>query len=146
MLRTGVVQEVQGEQLTIIFERPEACEKCGQCDGGRHAHKIQLAGTAKPGDRVTVEMPESRVVGASLLAYVVPLCLLLLGLLVADPLYARFTPPMPADIFALLCAAFGLLVSFAYLRIVDRRVRGKKRWTPQIVTIEPAAGQTTGER
>jgi len=141
MLRVGTVVASEGGQLTVLFERPEACEKCGACGGGRHGHKIVLAdpaGGAAVGDQVSVDMPEARLVSASALAYLIPLGGLLIGLLVGAGQAGRLAPGMSPDLFAGLCALAGLAVSLPVLMLADRAVRGKTRWMPQIVEIFPS--------
>jgi len=125
----------------VLFERPEACQKCGACGGGRHGHRIALAdptGEAADGDRVTVELPESRVVSASALAYLIPLAGLLAGLILGAQQTERVASGMSSDLFTALCALAGLVLSFPFLVIADRAIRGKARWTPQIVAVLPA--------
>lgn len=146
MLRMGTVVAQEGEaQITVEFDRPEACNECGQCGGERHAHRITIAGQAAVGDWVSVEMPDQKVVQASLLAYVIPLALLLAGLLLAGVIQPAVAPRMSADLFAVLCVAAALAVAFSVLHIVDRRIRGKRQWTPQIVEVMPAGTHESGE-
>ncbi|MCL2545143.1 MAG: SoxR reducing system RseC family protein [Clostridia bacterium] len=150
MLRVGTVVASEGGQLTVLFERPEACQKCGACGGGRHGHRITLAdpaGTTAVGDRVSVDMPEARVVSASALAYLIPLGGLLAGLMGGAGLAERVAPGMSPDLFAGLCALAGVAVSLPALWLADRAIRGKARWTPQIVEILPAGrrGQEKAE-
>ena len=142
MLRTGTVIAREGGQLTVLFERPEACAKCGACGGGRHGHRITITdamGRAAVGNQVSVDMPEARVVSASALAYLIPLAGLLAGLIIGAGQAERVAPDMSADLFAALCALAGLAVSLPALMLADRAVRGKARWTPRIVGVLPAA-------
>lgn len=138
MLRTGTVVACEGKRFTVLFERLEACKECGACGGQRHGHQVTLPGEASVGDQVTVDMPESRVVAASALAYLIPLSGLLVGMLLGASLAPRIAPGMPPDLFAALCALAGLAVALPVLALVDRAIRGKKRWTPQVVAIAPA--------
>ena len=142
MLRTGTVVACEDSQLTVLFERPEACEKCGACGGRRHGHRITLpvpAGDATVGDQVSVDMPEARVVSASALAYLIPLAGLLAGLILGARQAERAAPGMSPDLFAALCALAGLATSLPVLMLADRAIRGKARWTPRIVAVLPAA-------
>lgn len=146
MLRMGtVVAQAGEEQITVEFDRPEACKECGQCRGERHMHRITITGQASVGDWVSVEMPDQKVVQASLLAYVIPLALLLLGLLLAGIIQPAIAPRMSADLFAVLCAAAALVVACTALRIIDRHIRGKHQWTPQFVEIIPAGTHESGD-
>jgi len=138
MLRTGTVIACENRQITVLFERPEACQKCGACGGGRHGHRITLAdasGVAEMGDRISVDMPEARLISASALAYLIPLAGLLIGLLWGAGQAESVAPGMSPDLFAALCALAGLAASLPLLMLADRMIRGKARWMPQIVEI-----------
>ncbi len=128
MEQTGEVIEVSQGLLTIRFCRPEACENCRACSGEKHQATIQIPGDAQVGDRVTVSMPEGQVAKASLLAYAMPLCGLLLGL------FAGWV--LGGDIPAILGAAAGLALSIFTLRLLDIRLRKDDRWTPKLVAVE----------
>ncbi len=137
MLQTGTVVDTAQGSLTVEFARPEACEKCGQCNGSRHATRLTLPGDAPLGAQVTVRMPEGKVAQASLLAYTVPLALMLGGLFAAGPLQPRIAPGWPADLFAALCAVLGLVLAGGALMLINRRIQDKRDWQPQIVDIQP---------
>ena len=127
MEKVGEVIEVKNGQLTVRFERPEACGECHACDGHKHQSTIQVAGDAQIGDSVTVSMPDGQVAKASFLAYAVPLLGMLLGLFIGGS--------FGGDVPALVGAAIGLVTSFLILRLVDGRLRGSARWTPKLVAV-----------
>ena len=127
MEKTGEVVEVKNGQLTIRFERPEACGECHACDGHKHQSTIQVAGDAQIGDSVTVSMPDGQVAKASLLAYAIPLLGLLLGLFIGGS--------FGGDIPAIVGSAIGLALSFFTLRLVDGRLRDNAQWSPRLVTV-----------
>ena len=139
MVETGTVVVREGDMLVIEFARPEACQHCGQCDGSKHAHRLRVPGQARVGDQVTVDMPDRRVAQASVLVYLVPLLLLLAGLLAAESLRPVLAPTMGADWFAALCAMAGLAVGMGVLLLVDRMLRGRAGWQPQVIAVIPAA-------
>lgn len=127
MEQTGEVIEVKDGLLTVQFCRPEACETCRACTGEKNRAMIKIPGDAQVGDMVTVSMPEGQVAKASLLAYFMPLCGLLLGLFIGFML--------GGDISAIIGAAAGLLLSFLVLRLLDRRLSQDERWTPKLVAV-----------
>ena len=55
MTNRGIVKEVNGEMLTVEFERHEACGDCHACMHGSTdcaKHTVKLRGKANVGDRV----------------------------------------------------------------------------------------------
>ncbi len=137
MLQTGTVVETAQGSLTVEFARPEACEKCGQCNGSRHATRLTLPGDAPVGAQVTVRMPDGKVAQASLLAYTIPLALMLGGLFAAGPLQLHVAPTWSVDLFAALCAAIGLVLAGGALVLINRLIKDRKDWQPHIVGIQP---------
>lgn len=127
MEQTGEVIEVRDGLLTVQFCRPEACENCRACTLGKHRAMIKIPGEAQVGDIVTVSMPEGQVAKASLLAYLMPLCGLLLGMFTGWAL--------GGDIPAIIGAAAGLGISMLILKLLDGRLRKDLRWTPRLVAV-----------
>lgn len=136
MLREGTVVERKSDRITVQFERPEACKQCGQCNGHRHAHRVEIGSTqAEKGDTVQVEMPEGRVVRASMLAYLLPLGCMVAGLLLAGSIQPAIAPGLSQDLFAVLCAIAGLSIAYGVMHALDRLLRQKPQWLPQIVSV-----------
>lgn len=85
MIKFGQVQaydKTTGE-ATIVYMRPDACAKCGACGGGGKSRSIRLKADCAVGDWVKVELPDGRFLGATALAYALPLACFLLGLFLA---------------------------------------------------------------
>ena len=73
MTNKGIVTQVEGEMLTVVFERHEACGDCHACMHGSTdcaKHTVTLRGRAEVGDEVVVEMDDSQVMAASAAALV----------------------------------------------------------------------------
>ena len=125
----GLVTSVSDGTAQIHFLRGSACAHCGAClTVGDSEMEISLPNTlgAKEGDRVAVDLSPKRVVQASLLAYAVPLVLLIAGVLVGSRI---------ADWagFVLGIAACG--ISYLILRIVEKKSAKKKSFQPRMTRI-----------
>lgn len=136
MVRNGEVVENQGGILTIVFERPAACENCNGCLS-KQCVNLEIAGTAAVGDTVEVELPDKSVVASSAIAYLLPLGMLLAGLLLGNPLRALLQISMNADLFAAAAGVVCLLIGVAIVYIIDRRLRNRRDWQPRIVAVHP---------
>ena len=128
VIREGIVKECKNGILSVCFERPEACEKCGACAGNAHTHLAQVAGEALPGDRVAVEMPEAKVFRISLLVYAVPLAAFIAGLLIGCLLLG--SDPAGAALALLLMAA-----SYILLRRVDKRIKNRPEYSLRLIAV-----------
>ena len=132
MERLGEVTKVDGKWLEITFCRPSDCEKCHACMGGDKMTTLRLAGTANVGDKALVELPDSTITQASLLAYGLPLIGLIAGMLLGDKLI-----PLETSLDALIGALIGLALPLAWLLMSEKKRRTNPRWTPQIKRIIP---------
>ena len=139
MTKFGQVTDFQSAtgMATIVFDRPDACAKCGACGAGTQSGSIILKAQCNVGDWVRVEMPEGRFLTATAITYVVPLVGLLLGLGLG------WFASNGSDGFTLLGAMVGLGISAVILYLVDRRVSQKPEWTPRITEV--FSDRPTGE-
>lgn len=129
---TGLVIETSGTAAKVRFLRSSQCAHCGAClTAGEGEMEVELENPlgAKVGDRVRVSLAPKRLVQASLLAYAVPLLLLLLGVWVGSRI---------SDVFALVFGVAGCGVGYLALRLIDRG-RGKRVFRPRIEEIVSSA-------
>lgn len=137
MVRTGFVKEKRNGQLRVCFQRPEACEGCKGCAKGLLPRQelLTVFGQAEVGDVVDVQMPEARTLKATLLAYALPLLLLLAGLGTASACGL-------SDGLTLLCALIGLALGVLVARGIDLRLRADPKWRPTVVRVHADASTT----
>lgn len=128
MLRTGKVIARKEGFVEVCFERPEACAKCGGCEGGKHVSNVVIPGDAPVGSYVAVEMPEKQVLKASILAYVIPLCMLLLGLALGMLI-------LKDEGLSALAGLGSMALSWFVMRMIDKKVANRKNWQPQIIAV-----------
>ncbi|MBR0226921.1 MAG: SoxR reducing system RseC family protein [Clostridia bacterium] len=128
MLRTGKVVAANGGELEVCFERPEACAHCGQCGGQKEKTLVKLPGDVPVGRWIDVDMPEGQVLKASVLAYVLPLVMLLGGLALGSLLFAQ---EALWAVTGILCMGLAWLI----LRLIEKRMKKKDVWQPQIVNV-----------
>ncbi len=126
MIRTGKVVEADGETLKVCFS--PMCTDCGMCGTGRDS-VVTLKGNAQAGDTVEVEMPEARVLKASLVAYALPLAALVLGLWAGTALFPG------NDLYSVLGAAAGLGLGILVQRGIDRTLGRQAKWQPRVVNV-----------
>ncbi len=131
MRRPGEVTEVRNGMLQVTFCRPDACASCGACEGGKKQTVIWVRGEAKIGDIAVVDMPDKTVIRASLMAYGLPLILLLAGLI------AGSTATQGNEIGGVIGAAAGLAISMILLKATEKNRSGKPGWSPEIIEILP---------
>ena len=147
-VRIGEVVEKKGDMLTVVFERPAACENCDGCLDKRCV-SMEVAGGeaayARCGDQVEVAMPDRAVVKASALAYGTPLALLIAGLLLGAPVHAALGLAANPDLFAGALGAVALAVGLLIVYGADRRIRKGRSWQPRVVAVRSRAGGMTAK-
>ena len=125
----GIVTAITDGTARIHFLRGSACAHCGAClTVGDTEMEVSLPNTlgAKEEDRVMIDLSPKRVVQASLLAYAVPLLLLIAGVLIGSQ-YADWAG------LALGVAACG--IGYLILRIVEKTSAKKKSFQPRMTRI-----------
>lgn len=130
MTNKGIVKEVNGEMLTVEFERHEACGDCHACHHGSTncaKHTITIKGKADVGDEIVVEMDESHVMAASATAYMIPFAGFLIGILSSYALGA--SEPVMA-----VSAVAGTAAAYLVMRALDP-ILSKGRWEHKIVSV-----------
>lgn len=136
MTNKGIVKEVNGEMLTVEFERHEACGDCHACMHGSTdcaKHTIVIKGKAEPGDEIVVEMDESHVMAASAAAYMIPFAGFMIGLLAGYAL--GLSEPLMA-----VGAIAGTAAAYVVMRILDPYL-SKGRWEQRIVSVRKPGEQ-----
>lgn len=130
MTNKGIVKEVNGEMLTVVFDRHEACGDCHACHLGSEncaKHTITIPGKADVGDEIVVELDESHVMAASATAYMIPFAGFMIGLLAGYAL--KLSEPLMA-----LCAVAGTAAAYMVMRVLDP-ILSKGRWEHRIVSV-----------
>ena len=128
MLRSGKVVAAENGVLEVCFERPEACAHCGQCGGQKAETFVKIPGSAPVGRWIDVDMPEGQVLKASMLAYVMPLLMLLGGLALGSMIFEN-------DLLKALTGIMCMGVSWLTLRWVEKRMKAKSVWQPRVVNV-----------
>ena len=128
MLRTGKVVAAQGGTLEVCFERPEACAHCRACGGQKEETLVKIPGDVPVGRWIDVDMPEKQVLKASVLAYVLPLALLLAGLALGS---ALFEQEAMWAVTGIVCMGLAWVI----LHVIEKRMKRRNVWQPKIVNV-----------
>ena len=140
-IEEGIVTRVSGVEAEVTATRAEACSKCGSKStcaalGGTTSNTVVRVSNgigASVGDRVAVTLPGSSVVGAAGLLYFFPAVALIAGAggghMAAESLGVN--PDVGTGVGGLLL----LVISFALVAVVGRRLGRKSTFIPQISRV-----------
>ncbi|SDX24029.1 SoxR reducing system RseC family protein [Marinobacter mobilis] len=143
---TGRVIAVKGENIWVQTIRLSACNSCKARQGcgqkvlagatGGRANQVQVVNHlgARVGDEVTLAIAESALLGASLLAYAVPLLLFVLGAVAGH--YAG----SGTEGAAIIGSVIGLAAGFGVARLLHGR-HGSE-YVPRLLSVRATAEAT----
>ncbi len=143
---TGQVERILPDgRAAVRVNRAEACMACeshGACRslGGQvkdHLLVIRNPLQAQPGQWVSLHLPESSVMGASAVLYLVPAVTLITGAAAGNA--AQGLLGIAADPSTALGAGLGLLLGLGLVFLLNRRLGGLQAYQPRMVAILSSA-------
>jgi sigma-E factor negative regulatory protein RseC len=132
----GTVVQADQDNCRIEFVRSSACEKCGACTKfGEKSMCVTLpnAINAQAGDTVEVEMSSKNVIGASLWAYIFPLCMLVAGAIIGKWISSMLS--INGDWIVAVAALVFAGISFLILRLMNPYFANRQGFKPVMVEI-----------
>lgn len=139
------VVAVEGRDVLLQTQRQSTCGACAVKSGcgtsvlagilGQKVTQLRLPNTlgAKPGDEVLLGMAENALVAGSLLMYVLPLVMLLLGALGGEWLATRLG--MDAELTPVVGAALGFVLALGLVRGLLRKTSIGLQMRPVMLRI-----------
>lgn len=136
MIRIGTVTKKEETGVRVCFDKLSACAGCSGCGQDKKTTEILVrGGMGEVGDRVSVRIPDGKVLPISMLVYIVPLIFLMVGLVLGNTLSQGKEGMM------LLSGILLMLISFALIKAVDITLGKKEGWHPQVVEVNPEVEQ-----
>lgn len=143
--QTAKVIDVSNGLLTLETESRSGCKQCGShsCTTSvvaklfgirRNRMIIDNSLDAKKGDQVVIGIPEDLLVGASIMAYLLPLVSMLMVTALGDALSV-------SEVLLSTLALGGLVTGFIMVRLVLRRTTSRQRYRPQLLRIAASGYQ-----
>lgn len=130
MLEIGQVVKLKKNSAVVSFDRKSACDSCHMCATTKGGMKVE---TTVPntlgvnvGDYVEVEMGEKFVLTAAVIVYIIPLLFVGAGIGIGL---------LFSELVQLLLALFGLAIGFGIAIFLDKLVKKKKGFSPQMVRV-----------
>lgn len=132
MVESGRVTAVKGETAKVKVDKKDECSKCGMCLFPQNASSIEFEAQnqigAKMGDLVEIEKKSDGKLLGTLLAFLVPLLLIGLAVLI-NYLFIK------KEIFILVIAIGLIAVWYIVLALIDKKIKKLERYTTVITKI-----------
>ncbi|HKL93981.1 MAG TPA: SoxR reducing system RseC family protein [Clostridia bacterium] len=130
MLEIGKITKLKKNSAVVSFDRKSACDSCHMCATTRGGMKVETlvpnALQANVGDYVEVEMGDKFVLTAAVIVYIIPLLLVGAGIGIGV---------LFSETVQIILAAAGLILGFVIAFLLDKVVKKKKGFSPQMVRI-----------
>ncbi len=134
MIETGIVQEVFDNKAKISIQKHSACKKCGVCKYDAESKMVTAEAVnnigAKEGDEVEVQMSFDVLMSASLIVYIIPLIMFIIGCVIGFYLISPNNP-----IVSFIIGLVFIIITYFIIRMFDRRGKFKKKYTMHITKI-----------
>lgn len=140
MRKIGKVVSVDKDKVTLEVRRSSACgEKCGSCKGNCNdlLKIIEAENTimATPGEMVSLEIEDNLVLKGAFLVYIFPLMMLITGIIVGKYIHEMIQLTFNQEIFSILVGLFLMGISYAIVKLIDKKVLSKKSFTGKIKRV-----------
>lgn len=129
-----VYRRLANNMAEVVVTRSTACgSNCGNCESCIFQSEIKTVArnliNAGPGQRVIIESKSSRIYGAALMVYILPMVLALAGYFIAYAMGA-------AEGLCILCSFLGLGLGAVILVVTQRRKMAKDPITFDIIEFK----------
>ncbi len=140
----GIVQQAGNLTATIRIQQSSHCATCASRDNCQTlSDKDMLIEVpndlnAGEGDQVEIAVPTRSLLKLSLLVYLLPIILLIIGAYIGGEwaVASRRDPTLPSVIGGM----GAMVLSFLVLKGFDRKLRGKREYSPRMLRILSSAG------
>ncbi len=132
MRETGLVIKTDKNFASVKVQKKDECSKCGMCLFPKNADSITLnvfnSVGAKEGDTVLIEnKSDSKLLGA-ILAFLVPLLLIIISALVALLVIGK-------DIYVLILSVITVALWYLLLPQIDKKLKKSKKFCAETLMI-----------
>ena len=139
MLESGQVIRTDGNRAVVLFKRSSACGKCKACGMLKDMSEMEIdvanSLDAEPGDKVVLESKGENILKFSLIAYGIPLVMLLIGIFLGYYIFNDLFDAVDRDLLAFLSGAVFLAIGYLAIRLFEPKVRELTRDEFKMVDI-----------
>lgn len=125
MNKKAIVSKVEKDRLEVIFTRSSACGDCSSC-GGCEAEAINLNASndidAKVGDFVEIEYNTKNMLKSTLLVYIFPLIMLVIGIIIGNNIELG-SLANSKDLISFLFGVLLMFISYIIINRIDKKVK-----------------------
>lgn len=139
MNREGIVTEVKGEYVQVRLMRHAACGHCGACQMGDENMDMTIEclnqAEARLGDRVEIVMETEHVLGAAFIAYIIPLAMFLLGLLISMKVLTLQGYQGSVEGIGTVIGLVAMFATYGVIKLNDKRFKASQKYLSVVIKV-----------
>lgn len=141
MNKIGVITEVKGDEAIVMIAKAQSCGNCGcgkltrkdgeMCQDDKQYVKVKNTINGEIGDPVNIEFNTGKMISTSILLYLLPLIMMIVGILIANNIQGN----NPSDLVSFGAGIASLIVSYIILNAFD-----KSKGNKELITVTEFKG------
>ncbi|MEJ8554886.1 SoxR reducing system RseC family protein [Tepidibacter sp. Z1-5] len=140
MRQTGVVVSTNENIAILKMQRHSACGSCGGCGmGSENSKNMQIQAVnrigATKGDFVEVDISTPNVLKAAAIAYVIPLMVLFVGIVISSKVLTAINYRSNVETMSAIIGAFLMSIAFMIIKKNEPKFKKSEEYTPVITNI-----------
>lgn len=132
MRETGLVVKTENGRAVVKVDKKDECSKCGMCLFPKNANSIEFSANnsvgAKEGDAVIIETKENGKLLGAILAFFVPLLLIVAAAVFSLVVIKR-------EIYTLIIGVAAVVIWYAILPLIDKRLKKSDKFSPDVISV-----------
>ena len=132
MKELAKVTAVKGTRATVSVDKKDECSKCGMCLFPKNASSVDFSAVntvgAEVGDMVTIEKREGGNLIGALLAFLVPLILIGVSVIIGYTV-------LNSEIWILALSVIFIILWYTILAVIDKKLKNTLKFSVEIVEI-----------
>ena len=139
MNREGIVTEVKGDYVQVDLVRHSACGSCGACHMGDENMQMSVEclnqAQAQVGDRVELVMKTENVLAAAFIAYMIPLAMFILGLVVSMKVLTANNYQGSVEGIGTLIGLVAMFITYGIIRLNDDKFKSSQKYLSVVIKV-----------
>ena len=140
MRQTGVVVSTNENTAILKMQRHSACGSCGGCGmGSEDSKNMQIQAVnrigATEGDFVEVDVSTPNVLKAAAIAYVIPLMVLFVGIVISNKVLTILNYSSNVETMSAIIGVFLMSIVFIIIKKNEPKFKKSEEYTPVITNI-----------
>lgn len=133
MIEKGVITSLDGKYAIVKVDKKDECSKCGMCLFPKNASSVDFRVKnnlgASVGDSVTFATEKDAKLLGALLAFFVPLLLIVISAVVTYVFIKK-------EIWMLILSVISIVLWYTILAVIDKKLKNSVKFVPYLISVD----------